>query len=96
MRTVKVNPGIDRKGNPLKVFKENMVEILPSKEGTTVPRTAFYNRLIKNKDLIIVADVQTPIFKKVEEKTEVAEEVKPSKKSNSKGTKKQKTKKLEE
>lgn len=69
MKTIRVNPA-EVNGKPLVVLRENGTVIKKTKEGTKVPKTSFYGRLIKDGDLINLDAVkeQAPVAKEEKKK----------------------------
>ena len=66
MTKLRVNPGKTADGKTLVVYKENGAIIKATEKGTEVPNTAFYNRLIADKDLI---DLDAEKKKRAKEKS---------------------------
>lgn len=58
MRTMKVNPGRTKEGKDLVVLNEAGNRIKRTPGGTEVPRTSFYNRLLKDQDLVLAEPVK--------------------------------------
>lgn len=54
MNIIRVNPGTTRHGEVLTVLDERGNKIPKRPTGTPVPRISFYNRLIRDKDLVVL------------------------------------------